>query len=184
MGNMNKEGLPVKQVARFMALLLVAACTIWGLYLMVVGLPTVATQATVPGGPPPPTFIVYQPYYTAIYSLLGLGLMTLGLLNDKSLGWAWAGIALHLIAGGLLIFSQGMVYILFGGIAAVPVGILHTQVGNRKFGLIGAWSGIGILLMMSFVLSGPFGIFALIAGIGLALIVAGFNWHNSRRTSV
>jgi hypothetical protein len=89
---------------------------------------------------------------------------------------AWAGLGLHLIIGGLLIFSWGIVYIAATGALAVPVGIVHWQAsGNRRW-LWGAWGGVAVLLGVGALMAwNPLGyaVLALAGTMGVALWVVG-----------
>ena len=164
----------MKRGARLAAYLIIAGLVAWAVYLLTVGLPFIGVFETVPGEPGLEPWITYMPYQPALYSLFALLVVALGLIRDEWLVLAWMGLALHLIAGVLLIFSLGIVYIAATGVLAVPVGVVQWQAsGNRRW-LRGAWGGVAILLVVGALMAwNPLGYasLALAGALGVALWV-------------
>lgn len=170
----------VKQIARAVAFLFVAALAAWAVYLLIVGLPVVSVPEGQPGEPLLPGEIVYQPYLGASYSLAVLLLIGVGLLKDKWLPLAWVGIVLHLLFGGLLIWSMGILYVAIAGGLAVPLGILQWHISQQNRWLATAWVGTGLALLIGFLLVGtPVEPIFLVSGILLGIILAVLQWRVS-----
>jgi len=147
----------VKRGARIAAYLIIAGLAAWGAFLLI----------------PSAGFRAYPP---ALYSLLALLVVALGLIRDEWLLLAWIGLALHLIAGVLLIFSLGIVYVAATGVLSVPVGIVHWQASGERRWLWGAWGGVAVLLVVGALMAwNPIGYvaFALAGALGVALWVVG-----------
>ena len=168
--------MTVKQIARLVALLMVIALAIWGLYLLIVGLPSTNVPRVPPGEPLPPGLILYMPYHGALYSLLALALVAIGLMRDRWLPLAWVGLLLHLIIGGLLIWGMGIFYIAATGGLALLVGVLQWQVTHQAKWLLAAWAGVVIVLVSGALLLGTvFGPPILVVGILLGLLLVGLD---------
>lgn len=120
----------MKRGARLVAYLIIAALLVWAVYLLVIGQPNPLYAEAQPGEPLPPPQTIYVRYLPALYSVFALLIVALGLIRDGWLPLAWAGLVLHLIIGGLLIFSWGVVYIAATGVLAVPVGVVQWQAGH------------------------------------------------------
>jgi hypothetical protein len=174
--------LTIKQGAWLAGVLLVVMLIAWALYLLSAGLPVTRTAEARPGEPPPPAQVLYLPYEPARLSLVLLAAVLIGLLGDRWLPLAWIGIALHLAYGVLLIFSLGALYIVAAAALAVPAGILQAHLDPPAPGMPAAWGGAAIVLAAGILFSGDeIGYYILLAGILLALAVAGVQWRRWRR---
>jgi hypothetical protein len=165
---------------RAVTLLLVLGFAVWAIYLLAVGLPVTVIPESPPGATTPPGAIVYQPYFGAVYSLAALLLVGAGLLRSKWLPLAWVGVALHLLSGGLLIFSMGILYIAVAGGLAVPLGMLQWQITQQRKWLATAWIGVGLVLLVGILLAGTsLATIILASGILLGAILAAMQWRTS-----
>ncbi len=168
--------MSLKRGARILAFLIIAALLAWAVYLLVVGQPNPVYAEGQAGDALPPPQIIYVRYLPALYSVFALLVVAVGLIRDEWLLMAWIGLALHLIAGGLLIFGWGIVYIAATGALAAPVGIVHWQASGERRWLWGAWAGVVVLLVVGALMAwNPFGYaaLALAAILGVVLWVVG-----------
>lgn len=117
----------LKQPSRLAALIITTTLFLGVLYLLVVGMPHRVVPETLPGQALPLGQVVYRPYLPAIYAVPALLFILIGLLRDKWLLLAWAGMALLVLFGGLLIFSMGFYFIAAGVVLAVALGVLQWR---------------------------------------------------------
>jgi hypothetical protein len=165
----------IKQSVRAAGFILVTILSIWAVYLLVVGIPSVlVTEVPLGEAVPSEETIVYEPYFGAWYSLLALLFIAIGLLKEQWLPIAWVGILAHFIFGVILIWGMGLVYMAIAGGFAVLLGVLQQQISHQKKWLLPAWLGAGIVILAGIVLVGattPLGQFILVIGILLGLML-------------
>jgi len=172
----------IKRVARLTALLVALAAVIWAILLLTIGLSGISFQEVRPGESPLPGQITHSPYIGAIYSLLALTLIVLGLLRDKWLSVAWLGVVLHILIGGLLLWGMGILYVALAGVLAFLLGILQWQVSRQSQWRLAAWAGAALVLLVGGFLSGTAsGPYVLALGFLLCLVLLGLQRYISRR---
>lgn len=162
--------MTIKHSARLAAYLIILGLAAWDIYLLTIGLPWTGYSETFPSTPGLTSTIVFMPYQPALYSLVALLPIAIGLSRDKWLPFTWAGLLLHLIVGGLLLFSLGLLYIPIIGLLAVVVGVVQRQVSHQARWLLASAGGVGVVLLVGLLLSySAFGVALLVMGGLLAL---------------
>lgn len=168
--------MTIKRAARLAACLLILGLIGWDVYLLTVGLPAARYAEGVPGPAGPTIETVYRPYLPAWYSLAALLPLALGLLRDEWLSLAWLGLLLHLVVGGLLLFSIGFWYVPITGFLAVALGVLQWQARQRVLWLVASAGGVAIVLLVGVLMKWtPLGVPLLAAGmlVGIVLLMIG-----------
>ncbi len=164
--------MPLHRAARLAAYLLLAALAAWDLWLLLVGTPTPYYSETFPGSEGLATTLVYQRYPPALPALIALAVVALALLRDQWLRLAWLGLLPHLIWGGLLLFSWGLVYVAATGVLVVPIALLQWHVTDERRWLWIAWAGPAILLLVGALMAwNPFGFACLALALGASVLL-------------
>jgi hypothetical protein len=174
--------MTIKRAARLAAYLLILGLMGWDIYLLTIGLPASRFAEGVAGPAGPTIDIVHRPYLPAWYSLVALLPMALGLLRDEWLPLAWFGLLLHLVVGGLLLFSIGFWYVPIIGVLAVAVGVLQWQASQRAWWLLASAGGIAVVVLVGVLMSWtPMGVPLLVVGFLLTLLLIALGRPRSRR---
>jgi hypothetical protein len=156
------------RTARIAAFVLIAALTGMAAYFVIVGVPYTTYAEVLSGQSLGPAQTVSMPYYPALYSLLPLLLVAIGLIRDRWLPLAWVGLLLHLAIGGLLIFTLGIFYIAATGALVALVGIIEWRATGLARWLLAAGAGAILVLMIGAVMLGTVFAYPLLAA-GLLL---------------
>jgi hypothetical protein len=164
--------MTIKRAARLAAYLLILGLLGWDIYLLTTGLPATRFAEGFPGTPGLVIETVHRPYLPAWYSLAALLPLALGLLRDEWLPLAWLGLLLHLVVGGLLLFSIGFWYVPIIGLLAVAIGVLQWQASQRARWLLASAGGVAVVLLVGVLMNWtPLGVPLLVAGGLLALLL-------------
>jgi hypothetical protein len=164
--------MAIKRAARLAAYLLILGLLVWDVYLLTVGLPVARYAEGLGGTTGLAIEAVHRPYLPAWYSLAALLPLALGLLRDEWLPLAWLGLLLHLVVGGLLVFSIGLWYVPIIGVLAVAAGILQWRASQRARWLLASAGGVAVVLLVGVLMNWtPLGPPLLVVGSLLALLL-------------